>query len=154
MSLEADIQQTKFKSEYNKLLVNLIYTGNWINQIEASIFKPHSITSPQYNVLRILRGQYPQPATINLIIERMLDRQSNASRIVDRLEQKGLVIRKQSAEDRRAVDVLISDQGLELLATLDEKLEAWEQGHNHFEEQDLKQVNDFLDRFRQNGQPE
>jgi len=149
MSLETEIRQKKFKSEYNKLLVNLIYTGNWINQLDADIFKPHGITSPQFNVLRILRGQHPEPATINLIIERMLDRMSNASRIVDRLEQKELVVRKQSQEDRRAVDVFISEKGLMLLNELDKVLEAREKQFNQFEDDDLKMVNDFLDRFRQ-----
>ena len=74
MTLEDAIKQKKFGSEYQKLIVNLIYTGNWINEKELILFKKYGLTGPQYNVLRILKGQYPQPATVNLIIERMLDR--------------------------------------------------------------------------------
>ncbi len=76
------------------------------------MLKPFKITTQQYNVLRILRGQHPNPASINLIIERMLDKMSNASRIVDKLVAKKLADRKVCPEDRRMVDVLITDKGI------------------------------------------
>ena len=94
MALEDDIKQEKFKSEYNKMIVNLMFTTNWVVAKEMELLRPHGLTVSQYNVLRILRGQKGKAATINLIIDRMLDRMSNASRIVDRLEQKELVTRK------------------------------------------------------------
>ena len=100
-------------------MVNLIYTSNWINSHFEQLFKGSDITLQQYNVLRILRGQFPNPSSIKLIKERMLNRISDASRIVDKLVAKKLVIRKQSDCDKRSVDVIISDTGLDLLQSLD-----------------------------------
>ncbi|MCC9139060.1 MarR family winged helix-turn-helix transcriptional regulator, partial [Pontibacter silvestris] len=107
--MEEEIKQSTFKSEYQKAYINMVYTSNWLQQVQAAQFKPYGLTLPQYNILRILRGQHPKPATVSLLIERMLDKTSNASRIVDKLEAKALVTRKQCADDRRTVDVLITD---------------------------------------------
>lgn len=149
MGLEEDIKQgKKFENTYEKLLVNIMYTNSWLMEQQASIFKPFGITVPQYNVLRILRGAHPNPCTINSLIERMLDRMSNASRIVDRLEAKGLVERKVCPSDRRAKDVVITDEGLKLLETVDHQMNEW---LNKFNELDLKVVekaNDVLDTMR------
>ena len=101
MELEKEIQQKKFKDQYQKLAVNLIYTGNWMVLQHARLLKPHGLTPQQYNVLRILRGQHPTPCTVGTIVERMLDMNSNASRILDRLVAKGLADRKQCPNDRR-----------------------------------------------------
>lgn len=126
MGLEQEIKQGKqFDSEYEKLIVNLIFTNSWLSEQQLKTFKPFGITAPQYNVLRILRGQYPEPCTVNAIIDRMLDRMSNASRIVDRLETKGLVERKVCKTDRRAKDVVITENGLTLLERVDEASSSW-----------------------------
>jgi len=148
MAIEDDIKQPQFKDEYNKLIVNLIFTGYWINERESEIFKQYHLTAQQYNVLRILRGQYPKPSTINLIIDRMLDRMSNASRIVDRLEKKSLVTRKTSKGDRRAVDVLITQKGLDLLNKIDEELEKWERSLNNISVEEARILNTLLDKLR------
>lgn len=148
MTLEDAVRQKKFRSEYQKLIVNLRYTGNWINEKELILFKQYGITGPQYNVLRILKGQYPQPATVNLIIERMLDRMSNASRIVDRLERKELVMRKQCKNDRRAVDVIITERGLEVLDKIDLKIDLWESSYTNLSLQEARQMNSLLDKLR------
>ena len=136
MGIGADIKQKKFKSEFNKVLINLMFTSNWLNEQESQLFKPHGLTLAQYNVLRILRGQHPNPATVNLLIERMLDRMSNASRIVDKLLAKGLVYRSQNEQDRRAVDVLISEKGLDLLSKIDVELETFEESINNFDSEE------------------
>jgi len=148
MTLEDAVRQKKFRSEYQKLIVNLIFTGSWINEKELILFKQYGITGPQYNVLRILKGQYPQPATVNLIIERMLDRMSNASRIVDRLERKELVMRKQCKNDRRAVDVIITERGLEVLDKIDAKIDRWESSYTNLSLQEARQMNSLLDKLR------
>ncbi|MEL7146817.1 MAG: MarR family transcriptional regulator [Bacteroidota bacterium] len=148
MGLEEDIQQTKFKDEYSKAVINLVFTNNWLTERQNKIFKPHGLTVAQFNVLRILRGQHPKAVTVNLIIERMLDRMSNASRIVDKLEKKGLVIRRQCQTDRRAVDVQISDDGLALLSELDQTLENWNENAKNLSEEECKVLNDLLDKFR------
>jgi DNA-binding MarR family transcriptional regulator len=148
MAIEDDIKQPKFKNEYNKLVVNILYTQSWLLEKQTSIFKPFGLTAPQYNVLRILRGQKGKPATINLIIDRMLDRMSNASRIVDRLERKELVTRKQCPQDRRAVDVFISEKGLQLLDKIDQRMEGWEENLKVISEEEAKTINRLLDKLR------
>ena len=100
-------------------MLNLIYTTNWLTSKQDSLFKDSDITVQQYNVLRILRGQYPNPCSIKLIKERMLDRMSDTSRIVDKLYTKKLLERNECPDDRRSVNVVISDKGLELLKSLD-----------------------------------
>lgn len=148
MGIAEEIKQQNFKSEFSKAIVNVIYTNAWLNQEHAQIFKSHELTTPQFNILRILRGQHPEPATVNLLIDRMLDKSSNASRIVDKLEQKGLVVRKQCAHDRRAVDVFISDKGLELLSAMDQKIDDWENQSNNLSEEEASKLNELLDKLR------
>ena len=148
MGLSEDIKQKTFKTEFNKAIVNILFTNNWIHEKLLSLFKPYGLTEPQYNVLRILRGQYPNPSTINLIIDRMLDRMSNASRIVDKLEQKGYVDRTQCKNDRRAVDVVITEKGLQLLEELDFKIGKWETDMQGISENEAQQLNELLDKFR------
>ena len=148
MSLENDIKQEKFRSEYNKMIVNLIFTHNWVLAKEMEILRPYNLTVSQYNVLRILRGQKGKVATINLIIDRMLDRMSNASRIVDRLENKGLVVRRRCENDRRAVDVLITDKGLDLLSVLDKKMDKWEKAFKVISVEEAERLNTILDKIR------
>src|SRR3989304_4112302 len=121
MKLEDEIKQSKFKSEQHKALLNVIYTASWINSIHVRILKKHSISPQQFNLLRILRGQHPKPATVNLLIDRMLDKMSNASRLVDKLVAKKFVERTQCENDRRAVDGLITKKGLSLLSALDKE---------------------------------
>lgn len=148
MGISEDIKQTKFKSDLNKAIINVIYTNNWLHQQQLDMFRSFGLTTPQFNVLRILRGQFPKPATVNLLIERMLDKSSNASRIVDKLETKGLVARKQCSDDRRAVDVVITQKGLDLLTKLDAILDSWEQKFEQLSEDECKVLNQLLDKLR------
>lgn len=148
MGIGEEIKQEKFKSEFSKAIINIIYTDAWLSQHHATLFKSNGLTTPQFNILRILRGQHPKPSTVNLLIERMLDKSSNASRIVDRLEQKGLVKRVQCSKDRRAVDVFISDKGLDLLKKMDNQMADWESSHNKLTEKEAATLNTLLDKLR------
>jgi DNA-binding MarR family transcriptional regulator len=148
MKLENEIQQQKFKSIQQKLMVNLIYTTNWINAKHDVLFKGSQITIQQYNVLRILRGQYPNPCSIKLIKERMLDRMSDASRIVDKLNAKKLLKRTEARNDRRCVDVVITEKGLQLLKSLDYIDETSEQLFNSLSSNEINMLNDLLDKLR------
>mgnify|MGYP005750681391 FL=1 len=148
MKIEDEIKQKTFKSPYQKAFINVVYTSGWLQQQQATLFKPFGITLPQYNILRILRGQHPQPATISLLIERMLDKTSNASRIVDKLEAKGLVTRKQCPADRRTVDVLITDKGLALLKEMDSIEGGESTGIRNLTEVEAQQLSDLLDKIR------
>lgn len=148
MKLEVEIRQDTFKSEYHKLLVNILYTGSWIQGRVATRLKPHGITPQQFNILRILRGQHPKPARVQLLPERMLDNMSNASRLVERLRQKGLVDRKICKNDRRAVDVIITDLGLNLLKQLDETEQDWLTVFESIDLEEAKNLNTVLDILR------
>jgi len=148
VKLEEEIKQSKFKDEYHKLGINIIYTSNWMVGQRGKHLKEFDLSLEQYNILRILRGQFPAPATVNLLIERMLNKMSNASRLVEKLRMKGLVERKTCLDDRRACDVLITKKGLELLKKLDETEKEWIKMFSHLSESEVKKMNDTLDKLR------
>lgn len=148
MKIENELHQKTFNNIYHKLALNLMFTNNWLLESQVRILKPYSFTQPQYNVLRILRGSQDTPLTVNSIIERMLDRMSNVSRLVDKLLEKGYVSRSQSTDDRRAVDILITKKGLDILAEIDELQVVWEKSYTEISESDAKKLNDLLDDLR------
>lgn len=149
MSIEKDIQQGKnFRSVHHKVIVNLMYTHGWLAAQQAEVLKPFGLTPQQYNVLRILRGKSPEAVTVNAIIERMLDRMSNASRLVDKLVAKGLASRTTCPNDRRAVDVKITPVGMTLLAELDERQSHWERGFSTLDAEEAQQLSHLLDKLR------
>ena len=148
MRLEQEIQQkTPFRSPHHRAAVNIIFTHNWLVNQQKAFFKPYGITLQQYNVLRILRGQSPKAITTSAIRERMLDRMSDVSRIVDRLVKKELVTRSTCKSDKRLVDVFISEKGLELLLEIDAK-DAIDHSFSALSEDELHVLNDLLDRLR------
>jgi DNA-binding MarR family transcriptional regulator len=149
MKIEEEIAQLNFRDEHHKLIVNILYTASWIDLKHSQLLKKYSITPQQYNILRILRGQHPEAATINLLMNRMIDKMSNASRLVDKLKKKGLVERRQSENDRRSVDVLITNEGLKLLKGLDKKLEIEEKKIlANISIKEMKLINKVLDKLR------
>jgi len=148
LKLEDEIQQKKFKSIQQKLMLNLIYTTNWLTAKQDSLFKDSDITVQQYNVLRILRGQYPNPCSIKLIKERMLDRMSDTSRIVDKLLTKKLLQRNECPNDRRSVNVIITDEGLALLKSLDHVDELSKQMLKSLSTEEIDTLNTLLDKIR------
>src|ERR1035437_10512952 len=149
MKIEKEIQQVKpFRNEYHKTAVNLIFTGKWIVQFHADVFKPYKLTLQQYNILHILRGQHPNAATVKLIRERMLDRMSDASRIVELLRKKGLVERTICEGDRRRMDVIITENGLHVLQEIDKESERMDKRLSSLNEQEISQLNFLLDKIR------
>lgn len=148
MSIENDIKQKKFKNPYQRLGINLIYTANWMLYQQLEIMRGHDLTPQQYNVLRILRGHYPNPIRVNSIAERMLDKTSNASRLVDKLLSKELLVRTSCPSDRRAVDVVITQKGLDLLKDLDPIVEAWEKNMHTITPEEAEQMSHLLDKMR------
>ncbi len=114
-SIEQAIQQLTFKSSLHRAQVNIVYTSAWLNQMTAKTLKPFGLSLQQFNILRILRGRAGKPATIKLLTERMLDKMSNASRLVDKLKEKELVDRQECPTDRRQVDIVITRSGLDLI---------------------------------------
>lgn len=149
MKLEDEIKQKKFKSEYQKLLLNIIFTGNWLNSQSIKAFKPYGVSPQQYNVLRILKGQHPNAITVNQIVERMLDKNSNASRLVDKLVIKDLVKRETCEKDRRQMDVAITSKGLKLLDDMGNSIEHIDETiATTISKEEAEQVNSILDKIR------
>ncbi len=148
MEIGKEIKQSKFKSEHQKMLINILFTSNWLNAKHAASLKPYGISSQQYNLLRILRGQHPKPASVNLLIDRMLDKSSNASRLVEKLRLKKLVERTICPEDRRAVNVIITQKGLDLLAELDKNEGGMLKELKNLSEKEAEQINLLLDKLR------
>ncbi|MHA8065695.1 MarR family winged helix-turn-helix transcriptional regulator [Aquirufa sp. ROCK2-A2] len=148
MGINDDIKQQNFTSEEQKALLNVIFTGNWVAHQQHELLKPFGLTMQQYNVLRILRGQNGQPMTVLAIIERMLDKTSNASRLVDKLLEKKLVIRRECPNDRRAVDILILPEGLSLLSEIDLIQQEWNIRFSKVGKENLQKLNELLDLFR------
>ena len=146
--IEEAIKQAQFKDVYNKTVVNLLYTHSYLVGFQTSVLKPQDISPEQYNVLRILRGQQGKPATIAAIQERMLNTMSNASRLVDKLKAKDLVKRDECPENRRKVDVLITDKGLRLLDLLEPQIAILNKKVIHLEEAELDLLNGLLDKLR------
>lgn len=151
MGLEEDIVQKAFKSEYHKLAVNILYTHGWLVSHLSAALRPHDITVQQYNILRILRGQYPAPATITLLKDRMLDRVSDASRLVERLRAKGLVERRATEGDRRKAGVVITQKGMRLLEQIGDVDGMARALFGGIEENDVRKVNLLLDAMRESG---
>ncbi|WKN29824.1 MarR family transcriptional regulator [Porifericola rhodea] len=147
MKLEEEIKQKKFASEHHKVIVNLMYTGNWVYSINKSFLKQYNLSPEQYNVLRILRGQYPNPSSVMLLNERMLDKMSNVSRIVEKLRLKHLLTRKECPADRRQVDITITEEGLKLLEKIDVS-EFNEHAAKNLSEEEAAQLNHLLDKAR------
>ena len=148
MRIDEEIQSSNFEDNYQKAVINISYTYGWLNNTFKCRFEKHKLTNQQFNVLRILRGQYPKPATVNLIKERMIDKMSDASRIVDRLVQKGLVSRCTNNQDRRAVDIRISEEGLKVLSIMDKEFKTKDALKNNLTEEEAAQLSDLLDKLR------
>ena len=147
MGIEQDISQAKFRSEYQKATINLIFTFNWMNEQIKKMLDQYDITPQQFNILRILRGAGKPISTLQ-IRQRMLDKMSDTSRIVDRLIKKDLVKKVVCEGDRRLVDVSISENGLQLLGRIDSHQEAMDSVFKNLDEEQAITLNKLLDRIR------
>jgi DNA-binding MarR family transcriptional regulator len=146
--LEEAIKQKEFSNPYHKAVVNLLYTHSYVVGYQNALLKPYELSPEQYNVLRILRGQNGNPTTVSSIQERMLNKMSNASRLVEKLKAKELVIREECPTDRRQVDVLISKKGLELLQELEIQIEQSYKEYIQLDESEVRTLNELLDKLR------
>jgi DNA-binding MarR family transcriptional regulator len=147
MGIEQDIQQPNFRNEFQKMVINLLFTANWLNEQIGKMLSEEGVTQQQYNILRILRGSATPLSTLK-IRERMLDKMSDTSRIVDRLIAKELVVKNTCEKDKRLVDITLSPKGLDLVDQLDqfnERIDALLKGINESEAQTMNQI---LDKIR------
>jgi DNA-binding MarR family transcriptional regulator len=148
MGIEKDIHQASFKNAQQKAMVNILFTYGWLLERIKNILAAEDITHQQYNILRILRGSAPQPLSTLQIRERMLDKMSDTSRIVDRLVLKGLVKKTICTKDKRLVDVVITEKGQKLLKKLDPETKEWD-GVINLSEKESEQLSQLLDKLRQ-----
>jgi DNA-binding MarR family transcriptional regulator len=123
MNLEQEINQSVFKDNFHKAHVNLLFTAAWLNHKVNRLLKPYDISGQQFNILRILKGMGCKPSSLKVITSRMLDKTSNTSRLVDKLIDKNLVNRTFCPNDRRQVEIRITEEGLQLLHICNEVIE-------------------------------
>lgn len=149
MKIEAVLKSTIDYSESTRAVLNIMYTDNVITESFNEIVKPYDISGEQYNVLRILRGQKGTPANMCVIQERMLAKTSNTTRLVDKLLLKELVTRNVCPENRRKIEVLITEKGLLLLKELEPQLKAHEVSFaSNLTAEELQQLNILLEKYR------
>lgn len=148
MEIEKAIHQKKFANERERVIVNILYTSSWLSNLQMGVFKEYDLSMPQYNVMRILKGQYPKPAAVNMIMERMIDKSSNVSRIVEKLRTKGLVLRTECPLDRRQVDVMLTQSGIDLLAECTKELSDIQTITDKLDDAENKELNRLLNKIR------
>lgn len=148
MKIEEEIKQPRFRSDFQKVAINLIFTSNWLLSQQQDFFKPYGITSSQFNILRILRGQHPNKISGVEIKSRMLDKNSDIPRLLDRLVKKNLIVKTVCPSDKRAADVIITDNGLAILSQLDDQLDQREKEQIHLTKEEAAQLSNLLDKCR------
>jgi DNA-binding MarR family transcriptional regulator len=147
MKIEDEIKQPRFRDAYQKAVINLLYTANWLQNKNQEFFKSYGITGSQFNILRILKGQHPGRISATEIKSRLLDKNSDVSRLLDRLIAKNLALKQPCVNDKRSFDVLITEQGLELLKSM-EKFLPQRDRILALTEDEAKQLSDLLDKSR------
>lgn len=147
MKIEDEIKG-RFRNDYHKGMINLVFTTNQLNHQFQQFLKVHDLSIQQYNILRVLRGFGEQPRSINFIKERMLDRNSDVSRLVDRLFQRGLIRRTECNKDRRQKDVEITQAGLEILGQMDKCEKKVDTLLSNLSLDEVQQLNVLLDKIR------
>jgi DNA-binding MarR family transcriptional regulator len=148
MKIEDEIKG-RFRNEYHKGLINLNYTYKMLSYDFYQSLKNHDLTEPQYNILRVLRGFRSEgPSSIGFLKERMLDKSSDVSRLIDKLFEKGLVERKENPNDRRQKDIEISEKGISLLGTMCELENKVDKLLSNLDEEEVVELNRLLDKIR------
>ena len=148
MRIEDAIQVDMFPSVYQKVSINLIYTMTWADVRLQEFFGEFNLTSSQYNVLRILRGQHPKPVSTALIRDRMIHRNAGASRLVDRLAEKGMLTKSPCETDRRLVDVIITKAGLGVLKQMDAQRARIDEIYANLSVKESEELSRLLDKIR------
>jgi DNA-binding MarR family transcriptional regulator len=149
MALENEINQTSFRSDDQKAIVNIIFTYHWVTEKLKNILSVEGITMQQFNILRILRGSDPTPMSTLSIRERMLDKMSDTSRIVERMLRNGLVGKRICSNDKRLVDINLTEEGKKMLLRLDERIDQMDKITANLNPEELKTLNHLLDKVRE-----
>ncbi len=148
MRLEDEIKQKAFKDEYQKAIININYTSIWLTSRQNRLLRPYNVSIQQFNILRILRGQYPGAVPLKMLTERMIDKMSNTSRLVEKLRSKGYVNREICSENRRQVDISITERGLQFIEELSVIIDAEIEQFRFVSVEEVKRLNTILDTLR------
>ncbi len=146
MTIEDELNANSFRNEYHKLLMNLMFTANWAQAGSNHFLKKYKLSIEQMSTLRILREAHPEPIPLYAIMRQMLVRNSNTSRLIDKLVAKGYVVRKLCPSDRRRVDINITKKGLDYANEIDKV--QYELLFTKMSEKDAKALNKLLDKVR------
>ncbi|MCF6406310.1 MarR family transcriptional regulator [Chitinophaga filiformis] len=149
MRIEQAINQRKFKDDYHKIVVNLLYTGNWLRDALGANLKEHGLLPQHYNALRIIKGRHPEPVSAGDIKDVMLDKASDVTRLLDKLEKLEYVQRRLCPHNRRKMDISITPQGLKLLSDVDILMDTfYEDLADRITEEEAATLSDLLDKIR------
>ncbi len=148
MEIDKVIKQARFKDSYQKAIVNLLYTSNYLRDIHLPIFKKYDIQGQHYNLLRILKGKYPEPVTPGYIKEVMLDKGTDLTRLIDKMQKRGWIERKTCVHNKRQMDVTITELGIAKLKLISEEVAVQDELHKHMSEEDYEALSHLLDKMR------
>lgn len=148
MDIHEAIKQKHFSTPVEQSIVNILFTSSWINTLHAEVLKKYKISLQQYNILRILKGQHPEVASVHMLADRMLDKNSNASRLVEKLRAKGFITRKTCPEDRRRAEIGITPLGMETLQSCNREIFSLQKSHDKLSPDEHVELNRLLNKFR------
>lgn len=148
MRFEEEIKQNIFRNAKEKAIINILYTGNWLRDRSEGILKPVGINEQHYNILRILRGRHPGTICPGEIKEVLINKRGDLTRLLDKLVAMGLVKRDINPDNRRMINVKLTEEGLTLLGNLDPQVEEMNKMNNSLSEKESEQLNDLLDKLR------
>ncbi|MEQ8304807.1 MAG: MarR family transcriptional regulator [Cyclobacteriaceae bacterium] len=147
-TIKEEIKQNHFRNFKQEVAINILYTSSWLLNRQKDFFKSYGITNQQYNILSILRGQFPNKVSGAEIKARMLDKNSDVSRLLDRLVIKKLISKTQCPNDKRAADISISDDGMKLLGKIDNRIEELDVIISNLSAKEAEQLSSLLDKVR------
>ncbi|MBK7668995.1 MAG: MarR family transcriptional regulator [Sphingobacteriaceae bacterium] len=149
MKLEDEIKQSKFESSYQKAIINIIYTSNWLRDQQMDVFRAFDVLPQHYNVLRIIKGKHPKPCSPGEIKEVMLDKGNDVTRLVDKLVKKGLVKRNLCESNRRKIDITITEKGVTFIKEISDPMKKQLSVIKKLvSEKEAEQLSDILDKIR------
>ncbi len=148
MEISKAIKQEKFNSNQEKALINLLYTCNWLRDQQNSIFIDFRILPQHYNVLRIVKGQYPEPVNVGYILDVMLDKGRDLTRLIDKLVAFDLLSRETCKENRRKTNISITEKGIRMSDDIKIRLYEWMESRKYLSDEEFEQLSYLLDKMR------
>lgn len=150
MKIEEAIKQSRFTDNYQKAVVNLVYTANWLREEQTKLLKQYDILPQHFNVMRIIKGRYPKPVSPGEIKEVMIDKANDLTRLLDKLEKKGWIKRQLCPSNRRRMDITLTEKGIKMLQAANRSLQTFtEELKTHFSDKEAASLTKLLDKMRE-----